>query len=90
MMGMLVFKFSSAYERCRRRLRKDDFGMKLWGYLCAALFLIAVTISMLGCAGTQLTPRLTRGAGSPGGDAFAGSSIGSSAGNPIATLTVNF
>ena len=87
---MLVFKFSSAYERCRRRLRKDDLGVKLWGYLCAALFLIAVTISMLGCAGTQLTPRLTRGAENPGGAAFAGPSLGSSAGDPIATLTVNF
>jgi len=85
MMGMLVVKFSSAYERCRRRLRKDDFGVKLWGYLCAALFLIAVTISMLGCAGTQLTPHLTRG-----GDTFAGSSLGSPGANPIATLTVNF
>ena len=82
--------FTPVYIRCRRRLEQDDFGVKLWGYLCAALFVIAMTISLLGCAGTQLTPRLTRGADTPGNSTFAGPSMASSGANPIATLTVHF
>jgi len=35
----------SAYEKCRSRLQKDDFGFTLWGYLCLALFAIAAIVS---------------------------------------------
>jgi hypothetical protein len=84
----------SAYERCRSRLQKDDLGATLWGYLCAALFLIALTLSMLGCAGAPLSPRVEgmMGAGaSSAGSAGVGESIGGApVASPIASLTVRF
>src|SRR5690242_1693836 len=53
-----MFVLTSAYQQCRSRLRQDDLGVTLWGYLCAVLFLIAMTISLLGCAGAPFAPRL--------------------------------
>lgn len=84
---------ASAWQRCRSRLEKDDLGVTLWGYLCVVLFLIALTISMLGCAGASFSPHVggtMMGSGAstagPAGDA-----IGGVAGiNPIASLTVRF
>jgi hypothetical protein len=81
---------TSAYQRCRRRLQQDDFGVRLWGYLCAALFVIAITISLLGCAGAQITPGLTRGTDSPSASTFAAPSIATNGANPIAAFTVHF
>lgn len=37
----------SIYEGCRHRLQRDDFGARLWAYLCVGLFLIAAVVSML-------------------------------------------
>ncbi len=84
---------ASAYGRLRSRLEKDDLGVTLWGYLCVVLFLIALTISMLGCAGAPFAPRVEgtmmgTGASTP---APGGNGIGGVAGiNPIASLTVRF
>jgi hypothetical protein len=47
---------SSTYQRWLSRLQKDDLGSTLWGYLCVALFLIAMTISVLGCASAPFLP----------------------------------
>jgi len=86
MKGMAVL--TSVYQRCKQRLRKNDFGVKLWAYLCVGLFVLALTISMLGCAGAQLTPRLTRGGDNLGSESLpTPSTLGA---NPIATLTLHF
>jgi hypothetical protein len=47
---------SSIYDGCRNRLEKDNFGALLWAYLCVALFVIAIAVSMLGCSGIALRP----------------------------------
>ncbi len=98
-MGVMEMKATSAlvsaWRRCRSRLEKDDLGQTLWGYFCVALFLIALTISMLGCAGAPFAPHVEgtmMGAGTPpAGSVGGGDAIGTAVGaNPIASLTVRF
>jgi len=85
---------TSAYERCRARLEKDDLGVTLWGYLCVALFLIALTMSMFGCAGASFAPRVSTmlgaGASSAPPPTVADSIGGAPVANPIAGLAVHF
>jgi hypothetical protein len=90
-----MFALTSAYQRCRSRLRKDDLGVTLWGYLCAVLFLIAMTISLLGCAGAPFAPRLEgtmlgSAASSASASETGGTMGGAPGASPFASLTVRF
>jgi len=70
-----MFSLRSVYDGCRRRLQKDDFGARLWAFLCVALFLIAMAVSMLGCSAIALSPA-QEGARIGGGDGLSGSAPG--------------
>ena len=90
-----MFVLTSAYQRCRSRLRQDDLGVTLWGYLCAVLFLIAMTISLLGCAGAPFAPHLEGtmmgGAASSASASETGATMGGAQGaSPFASLTLRF
>jgi hypothetical protein len=84
----------STWQRCRLRLEKDGLGQTLWAYLCVALFLIALTVSMLGCAGAPLAPQVEgtmMRTGAPPPAEGAGDAMSTALGaNPIAGLTVRF
>ncbi|MGO9060189.1 MAG: hypothetical protein ACLQU2_22840 [Candidatus Binataceae bacterium] len=66
----------SMVKRCRDRLRDGNFAIKLWGYMCVAVFIIAMAVSLLGCSDTGVAPDLLSGNGpaaaSPGGASLGG------------------
>jgi hypothetical protein len=66
-----MLSLSSVYDGCRNRLQKDNFGARLWAFLCVALFVIAVAVSMMGCSENTLSPQ-----GSAGGGGLASSGLG--------------
>jgi len=51
-----MLSVSSVYDGCRNRLQKDNFGARLWAFLCVALFVIALAVSMMGCSESTLSP----------------------------------
>jgi len=64
-----MLSLSSIYDGCRNRLEKDNLGARLWAYLCVALFVIAIAVSMLGCSVGAPSP-------SGGGSDLASSALG--------------
>ena len=68
-----MLSLSSIYDGCRNRLQKDNFGARLWAFMCVALFVIALAVSMMGCS--ESAPSPAQGSASAGG----GSDLASSA-----------
>lgn len=66
----------SMVKRCRDRLRDGNFGVNLWGYVCIAVFVIAMAVSLLGCSDAGLAPDGLSGNGaeasSPGAASLGG------------------
>ncbi len=68
-----MLSLSSIYDGCRNRLQKDNFGARLWAFMCVALFVIALAVSMMGCS--ESAPSSAQESAGAGGD-LASSALG--------------